>query len=80
MWTAKNRGRYDRSKCRYPSDLTDEEWTHVEPVIPQYCVRIVHFVLPRKVDGTRNCHNRTPSLSRVVGENVQGLSGRCTED
>ena len=23
MWTAKNRGRYDRSKLRYPSDLTD---------------------------------------------------------
>src|SRR6266567_110227 len=34
MWTAKNRGRYDRSKLRYPSDLTDDEWTHVEPLIP----------------------------------------------
>jgi transposase len=34
MWTAKNRGRYDRSKLRYPSDLTDEEWRHVEPLIP----------------------------------------------
>src|SRR6516162_5087630 len=29
MWTAKNRGRYDRSKLRYPSDLTDDEWAHV---------------------------------------------------
>ena len=26
MWTSKNRGRYDRSKLRYPSDLTDDEW------------------------------------------------------
>ena len=26
MWTSKNRARYDRSKLRYPSDLTDEEW------------------------------------------------------
>ncbi|MGI8570143.1 MAG: IS5/IS1182 family transposase, partial [Methylocella sp.] len=26
MWTAKNRGRYDRGKLRYPSDLTDSEW------------------------------------------------------
>jgi hypothetical protein len=26
MWTSKNRGRYDRSRLRYPSDLTDEEW------------------------------------------------------
>ena len=33
MWTAKNRGRYDRSKLRYPSDLTDDEWAHVEPLI-----------------------------------------------
>ena len=33
MWTAKNRGRYDRSKLRYPSDLTDDEWAHVEPMI-----------------------------------------------
>src|SRR5271167_1429035 len=34
MWTAKNRGRYDRSKLRYPSDLTDAEWAHVAPLIP----------------------------------------------
>ena len=26
MWTSKNRARYDRSKLRYPSDLTDAEW------------------------------------------------------
>ena len=34
MWTAKNRGRYDRSGLRYPSDLTDEEWALDEPLIP----------------------------------------------
>ena len=34
MWTAANRPRYDRKGLRYPSDLTDEEWCHVEPVIP----------------------------------------------
>src|SRR5258708_29839700 len=34
MWTGKNRGRYDRSKLRYPSDLTDAEWALVEPSIP----------------------------------------------
>ena len=32
MWTAKNRGRYDRSKLRYPSDLTDDEWV---PLLPR---------------------------------------------
>ena len=34
MWTAKNRGRYDRSRLRYPSDLMDEEWALVAPLIP----------------------------------------------
>jgi putative transposase len=34
MWTNENRGRYDRSKLRYPSDLTDEEWAFIAPVIP----------------------------------------------
>jgi transposase len=34
MWTEENRGRYDRRKLRHPSDLTDEEWSHVEPLLP----------------------------------------------
>ena len=34
MWTAQNRGRYDRSQLRYPSDLTDDEWARVAPLIP----------------------------------------------
>src|SRR3981189_2184206 len=34
MWTSKNRARYDRSKLRYPSDLTDDEWGLVERLIP----------------------------------------------
>ena len=34
MWTTENRERYDRSRLRYPSDLTDEEWNLVEPLIP----------------------------------------------
>src|SRR5215204_3595577 len=33
MWTTKNRGRYDRSQLRYPSDLTDDEWAGIEPLI-----------------------------------------------
>jgi hypothetical protein len=34
MWTPENRGRYDRSKLRYPSDLTEAEWGLVLPLIP----------------------------------------------
>ena len=33
MWTNENRGKYKRDHLRYPSDVTDEEWTHVEPLI-----------------------------------------------
>src|SRR5260221_1732532 len=34
MWTPENRGRYDRSRLRYPSDLTEAEWGLVLPLIP----------------------------------------------
>ncbi len=34
MWTLENRPRYDRSYLRYPSDLTDEEWALIGPMIP----------------------------------------------
>ena len=35
MWTNENRHRYDRSNLRYPSDLTDAEWTLIKPLIPR---------------------------------------------
>lgn len=34
MWTDENRGRYDRSRLRYPSDVTDAEWALIKPCIP----------------------------------------------
>jgi hypothetical protein len=34
VWTDKNRAKYNRDHLRYPSDLTDDEWAHVEPLIP----------------------------------------------
>jgi transposase len=34
MWTSENRPKYDRSKLRYPSDLTDEEWLIIGPLVP----------------------------------------------
>jgi hypothetical protein len=33
MWTNDNRARYDRSKLRYPSDLTDEDWPLISSLI-----------------------------------------------
>lgn len=34
MWTTESRPRYHRGKLRYPSDLTDDEWSQIEPLIP----------------------------------------------
>src|ERR1700678_4699890 len=62
MWTAKNRGRYDRSKLRYPSDLTDAEWAHVSPLIP-----------PAKRGGNK----RTVDLREVMNGIMYVLSTGC---
>jgi len=34
MWTMENRSRYDRSRPRYPSDMTDAEWALIGELIP----------------------------------------------
>ena len=34
MWTAENRPRYNRDSLRYPSDVTDREWSPIAPLIP----------------------------------------------
>jgi transposase len=62
MWTNENRSRYDRSKLRYPSDLTDEEWALIAPVIP-----------PAKRGGGK----RTVSVREVVNGLMYVLSTGC---
>jgi transposase len=62
MWTSKNRVRYDRSKLRYPSDLTDDEWRLVEPLIP-----------PGKTGGGK----RTVIMREVVNGLMYILSTGC---
>src|SRR5260370_7614175 len=62
MWTSKNRARYDRSKLRYPSDLTDDEWGLVEPLIP-----------PGKTGGGK----RTGIMREVVNGLLYILSTGC---
>src|SRR3982750_1495454 len=62
MWTDENRARYDRSKLRYPSDLTDPEWELVRPCIPA-CKR-----------GGRQ---RTVDLREVVNGVMYVLSTGC---
>jgi len=62
MWTVKNRPRYNRDHLRYPSDVTDEEWAHIEPHIP-----------PAKSGGNR----RRVNLREVVNGIMYVLSTGC---
>jgi transposase len=62
MWTDENRGRYDRSHLRYPSDLTDEEWALVKPAIP-----------PAKRGGNK----RTVDVREVINGLMYVLSTGC---
>jgi transposase len=62
MWTDENRARYDRSKLRYPSDLMDQEWSLIEPLIP-----------PAKRGGNR----RTVVVRDVVDGVMYILSTGC---
>ena len=40
MWTPENRPKYDRSKLRYPSDLTDDAYSDgKQPAIPTQASR-----------------------------------------
>jgi transposase len=62
MWTNENRTLYDRSNLRYPSDLTDEEWALIEPLIP-----------PAKRGGGK----RTAVMREVVNGLMYVLSTGC---
>jgi len=62
MWTNENRARYDRSKLRYPSDLTDDEWAMIGPLIP-----------PAKRGGNK----RTVDERQVVNRLMYILSTGC---
>ena len=62
MWTNENRFRYDRSRLRYPSDLTDAEWAFIAPVIP-----------PARRGGGK----RTVSIREVVNGLMYVLSTGC---
>src|SRR3954466_2335467 len=62
MWTPQNRKRYDRSRLRYPSDLTDEEWAIIAPLIP-----------PAKPGGNK----RTVDVRAMMNKSTYILSTGC---
>ena len=55
MWTIENRPLYDRSKLRYPSDLTDDEWSLIKPLIP-----------PAKRGGNKRTVGNYPPPRRLI--------------
>ena len=62
MWTIENRGRYDRSRLRYPSDLTDAEWSLTKPLIPR---------------SKRGGNKRTVNVREIVNGLMYVLSTGC---
>jgi transposase len=62
MWTSENRPKYNRDALRYPSDLTDEEWSLVAP-----------FIAPAKRGGRK----RTVDVREVVNGIMYVLSTGC---
>ena len=62
MWTTETRPKYNRDKLRYPSDLADDEWSLVEPLIP-----------PAKRGGNK----RRVNLREIVNGIMYVLSTGC---
>ena len=62
MWTVENRARYDRSKLRYPSDLTDDEWTLANAEVPR---------------AKRGGNKRTVDVREVMNGLMYALSTGC---
>ena len=62
MWTQENRHHYDRSKLRYSSDLTDEEWSLISGLIPR---------------AKRGGNKRTVNVREVVNGLMYVLSTGC---
>jgi transposase len=65
MWTVESRARYDRTRLRYPSDVTDEEWALIAPLIP-----------PAKRGGRK----RSVDLRQVTNGIMYVLSTGCQWD
>jgi transposase len=62
LWTAESRQRYRRDGLRYPSDLRDEEWAMIEPLIPP---------------GKRGGRKRSANLREVMNGLLYALETGC---
>ena len=63
MWTIKNRNLHNRSRLRYPGNLTDEEWALIEPPIPPakrggakaFMAPPTHWIVERTIGRLNRC-------------------------
>lgn len=62
MWTVQNCARYDLCRPRYPSDLTENEWTLAKAAIPR-----------TKLGGNK----RTADVGEVLNGLMYMLSAGC---
>lgn len=62
MWATENRAKYKRDHLRHPSDVTDEEWVHIEPLISR---------------AKRSGRKREPAMRELFGAVMYVLSAAC---
>lgn len=63
MWAIKNRNLHNRSRLRYPGNLTDEEWALIEPPIPPakrggakaFMAPPTHWIVERTIGRLNRC-------------------------
>jgi transposase len=73
MWTSETRPRYNRDILRYPSDLTDEEWRDIGPLIPP----AKHGGRKRKVDVREVVNGRSKLCKQRLRRVMYVLSTGC---
>ena len=63
MWAIKNRNLHNRSRLRYPGNLTDEEWALIEPPVPPekrggakaFMAPPTHWIVERTIGRLNRC-------------------------
>ncbi len=69
MWTPVTRSQHDREHLRYGSDLTDEEWALLEPLLPPTAAtgRPRRWPMREVMNGLVLCPSRRLPLANVAG-------------
>ena len=79
MWTFESRLRYDRSKLRYPSDLTDEEWGLIKPPTLPPGDNLHHAIHPHTSTAALRSYLRRQEdqTQTALGGGIRGYVASC---